>query len=127
MVKLTKRYKNFRCLNIFKIRLNSRLPIIADVRSENRIRMFLLYFYGRVCIPLRYLILEYLQVLSKNWKLERKFSKIVIKEYFLFRLIVLQYIFYFESKVYYKNYLALIRLLYCKARVEANQNKIHIK
>ena len=40
--------------------------------------------------------------------------------------IFVQYIFYFLFKVYHNNHLALIRLLYCRARAEPNQNEIHL-
>ena len=74
-------------------------------------------FYGRFCVLSRYLILEYLQVLNKNWN---------IIFFFKNNNIFVQYIFYFLFKVCYNNHLALIRLLYCRARAEPNQNKIHL-
>ena len=63
--------------------------------------LLLFHFYGRLYVPLRYLILEHLQVLNKNFFFFKNNDKII----FLFRLIVVQYNFYFLSKVYYDNHL----------------------
>ena len=71
MGKLTKQYKRFRSLNIFKQWIPDNFPC--------KIR--------------------------KNLKIKQKKSKKIIKEYFLFILIVAQYIFYFLSKVYYDHHL----------------------
>ena len=68
--------KNSDSLNIFKHRIKQRTPdncpckICRNFRRiwdsyENHTCMILLHFYGGLYVPLRYLILEYLQVLNK--------------------------------------------------------------
>lgn len=84
--------------------------------------MLFLHFYSRFYVPLHYLILQSLKVLNKNWKWK---TKIILK--YLSRLLLVYYNNY--NLIYNYNiiiiYLALIRLLYCRARAETNQNKIH--
>ena len=91
------------------------------------LHLFLLYFYGRLYVLLRYLILEYLQVLNKNWK-RIIFFKNDGKNFFCFSWLLFDMYFTFCLKyIIIIIYLALIRLFYCRGRVQPNENKIHIR